>query len=202
MNGALHAGYNLGSGANTIRSATTLSLNTWHAIQFTLQGANSTLTIDATSEDLLTISTPFTSIDVRSNVFLGGHSSFINVSSITGASDGFRGSISEFEVNGQAIELIMGADFGFGVTQSNISSCAGGPCLNNGQCVENGPSFTCECAIGFTGPLCGSTADPCDVGSTMCNEGSTCIGSEDGLSFSCMCPVGFGGTLCEEGEII
>ena len=40
--------------------------------------------------------------------------------------------------------------------QTNIDNCIRGNCIGNGQCVDgvNKLWITCECASGFSGPLC------------------------------------------------
>ncbi len=177
-----------------------LGLNAWYFVTITFTGANATISVDGQDAGILTANSPFTVLDVRSNLFVGGYSSYVNISSLTGTSEGFYGSVSHFEINGRLLDLIIDADFGFGVTESNVSTCAGNPCLN-GECVQIGPSFVCNCPVGFTGLLCGSMSDPCEAGATLCADGSTCQSSSDGLSFVCVCPLGRGGKFCDQGEL-
>ncbi len=200
IDGYFQLSYSSGSGGNTLRSTSTVDVNAWHTVVITLARMNATLTIEGRDTDILVVNSPFTIIDVRSNLFIGGYSRFVNISSLTGTTQGFIGSISQLEINGQMLDLIVDADFGFGITQSNVSVCAGNPCLNSGECVEMGPSFVCNCPTGFIGLLCGSNEDPCVVGAGLCAFGSTCQASSDGLNFVCICPLNRGGELCDESE--
>lgn len=201
FNSFLQLSYSLGSGRNTLSSSTRLDLNAWYFVTVTLQGPNATLLVDGQIPDVLTAHSPFTALDVQSNVFLGGYSSFMNISTLTNTSEGFNGSISHFEIDGRVLDLISEADFGYGVRESGVSPCAGNPCLNGGQCMEMGPSFICQCTAAFTGLLCGSMVDLCEAGANLCAEGSTCVTSEDGLRFTCLCPVNRGGDFCNEGRL-
>ena len=197
----LQLSYAIASRTNALKSSVTLDLNAWYFVMITLTGVNATLSVDGQDASILIANSPFTVLDVRSNLFVGGYSSHVQISSLTGTSEGFYGSVSHFEINGRMLDLIIDADFGFGVTESNVSTCAGNPCSNGGECVPFGPSFVCNCPVGFTGLLCGSMSDPCETGTTLCADGSTCQSSNDGLSFACICPLGRGGNLCDQGEL-
>ena len=37
---------------------------------------------------------------------------------------------------------------------SDIDECASSPCLNGGQCIDQINSYTCSCALGWTGTRC------------------------------------------------
>ena len=42
---------------------------------------------------------------------------------------------------------------------SDINDCAGNPCENGGSCTDGVNSYSCDCALGFTG-------DNCETGKT------------------------------------
>ena len=195
---SLQFSYSLGAGVSTVTSLGQLELNAWYTIVVTIEGGNATLSIDG---QLPAVARPhFTILNVRTNVWLGGYNNFMNISSLTGTSQGFNGSVSLLEINGRSVDLILDAEFGYGVTQSETSTCAGNPCFNGGQCIEVGPSFVCECSGGYTGLLCGSLVDPCVIGATLCQSGSTCQANSNGVNFTCLCPFGRGGDFCDQGE--
>ena len=180
-------------------SETELELNTWHVVTATLSSGRGELTVNdgpiitGSSQSLFTI------LNTQNDIWLGGYANFVDLTSITGTSEGFSGCVSDLTIDGRSVDFILDADNGFGVTQCDTSSCEAQPCMNGGSCVEDGPSFVCECPSGFSGPLCSSAADRCGSEPDLCVEGATCINSEDGISFSCLCPIGRDGERCDEG---
>ena len=197
VDGFVQFGFNLGSGGIVISSTGPLQLDTFHTVTVSRNGANGTLYVDDSNPVFGSSPSPFTGLSLRNNLYLGGHETFINVSSIAGTSEGFTGCIESLIINNQDVDLILGAEFGFGIGNCNVSLCRGSPCLNGGTCTETGSSFVCQCSEGYTGPLCGSLGDPCDA--STCSEGSTCQPSTDGLTFTCLCPLGRGGDNCDQG---
>ena len=79
--------------------------------------------------------------------------------------------------------------------ETNIHSCYGIICENNGTFVVWMNSSHCDCLDGFTGQRC-ENIDECF--SSPCDNGGTCI---DGInSFQCNCTDGFSGDRCETGN--
>lgn len=67
-------------------------------------------------------------------------------------------------------------------------SCGNGscePCVH-GTCTDGATGFTCECDVGWSGPLCDIDTGECD-----CHENATCI--DDAGSATCKCDDGFEG---------
>lgn len=190
--------FNLGGGSVAITSADPIEINTWHSVTVSHVGTVGRLYVDDRDMVEQEAPGPFTGLNVHTNLFLGGLESFFNISSLSGTSGGFSGCVSSMSINGREIDLILDAESGYGIGNCNATLCDPNPCFNEGVCTEMGSSFVCECVAGFTGPLCGSTFDPC--GQALCAEGSTCIPGIDGISFTCLCPLSRGGDTCEEGE--
>ncbi|XP_078574850.1 uncharacterized protein LOC144861039 [Branchiostoma floridae x Branchiostoma japonicum] len=72
--------------------------------------------------------------------------------------------------------------------------CSSAPCQNGATCQEedNGTSFTCQCAPGFTGTLCETDINECTT--SPCVHG-TCTNGVG--SYTCICENGWEGTDCE-----
>lgn len=45
----------------------------------------------------------------------------------------------------------------------DVDECNSNPCLNGATCTDNVASFTCTCPIGFTGKLCETNINDCEV---------------------------------------
>ena len=200
--GVVQFRYSLGAGPTTISSPMPVSIGMWHIVTAQLEMANGSLVVNDQEVVFNYDTSPFSILNAHSNVWLGGYTNFVNISSITGVDIGLNGCISQLNINGRPVDLIQDASFGFGVTQCDTGFCTGNPCINNGTCIEMGSSFVCMCTDGYTGALCGSMIefDPCIEGAAMCAAGSTCVPSLDGMSFDCLCPLGSGGDRCHEGE--
>ena len=202
VDGIVQLKYSLGAGTTVVSSPMSVSINTWHRVTARLEMSNGSLLVDDQDTVFGYDASPFNTLNMHSNLFLGGYSNFINISSITGVDVGLNGCVSQLHINDRAIDLVQDAEFGFGVTQCDTDFCTGNPCLNGGSCLERGSSFVCECNSVYTGPLCGTLIDPCIEGASMCAAGATCVPSLNGLSFDCQCPLGSGGDICDEGKVI
>ncbi|KAK3085610.1 hypothetical protein FSP39_006044, partial [Pinctada imbricata] len=74
----------------------------------------------------------------------------------------------------------------------DTDECLGNPC-NNGDCTDEGNTFSCRCHYGFEGDTCEHNIDDC-VGNA-CENNGTCI---DGpANYTCLCQSEFTGDLCE-----
>ncbi|CAK9810357.1 Sushi, von Willebrand factor type A, EGF and pentraxin domain-containing protein 1, partial [Anthophora quadrimaculata] len=83
---------------------------------------------------------------------------------------------------------------------SNIERniCNAKSCLNDGQCIEEEDSFSCECLDYYTGSKCESFRNPCDS-SPCLNEGTCNMQSfrNNTISYDCTCKNGYSGRNCE-----
>nr|XP_006816606.1 PREDICTED: sushi, von Willebrand factor type A, EGF and pentraxin domain-containing protein 1 [Saccoglossus kowalevskii] len=74
-----------------------------------------------------------------------------------------------------------------------VDSCSSSPCHNNGVCENHDVSYTCDCAVGYTGSNCEIDVDECQ--SSPCAFNSTCLDRVNG--FQCVCTPGYKGQHCE-----
>eukprot|EP00058_Branchiostoma_floridae_P024950 XP_002610440.1 hypothetical protein BRAFLDRAFT_85579 [Branchiostoma floridae] len=75
--------------------------------------------------------------------------------------------------NYQAITTPCGEQHNY-VCQADIDECASSPCQNGGSCTDGVDSFSCECAIGYSGDFCEADIDWCTQGQGYCPFGWIC----------------------------
>lgn len=202
VEGVVELRYSLGAQSTVVSSPMSISINTWHSVTAQIEMANGTLLVDDQDVVFGYNTSPFNTLNVYSNLWLGGYDNFFNISSITNINIGLNGCISQLSVDGRTFDLVQDAVYGFDVSQCDTSFCMGNPCFNGGSCVEGGSSFICVCTADYTGSLCGSLIDPCVEGASTCSAGASCVPSMDGTDFDCLCPLGSGGDICNEGKTI
>ncbi|KAH8352319.1 hypothetical protein KR084_003439, partial [Drosophila pseudotakahashii] len=90
---------------------------------------------------------------------------------------------------------MIGSGYGpSGCINGTTSNCLGHTCLNDGLCLDAGPSnFTCLCRKGFRPPICEADTRPCDL--NPCKNGGSCRAMRAD-SFKCHCLPGYIGQLC------
>ena len=72
---------------------------------------------------------------------------------------------------------------------TDIDECESQPCQHDASCLDGISSFTCICALGYTGPTCNDQILWCD--SDPCLNGGSCVNEVD--QFTCMCAPGYTG---------
>ena len=199
VDGYVELRYSLGSvEVVLIRSANRIQLNMWHVVTAVLNSRYGELVVDNELPVTGSSPPPFTVLNTQNNVWLGGYASFINLSSIANSTTGFNGAIFSLAIDDRNLGLIVDADFGYGVSQYSTDVCENSPCMNGATCMEQGPSFVCQCPSGFTGALCVSMVDRCVSEKGLCAENATCQSREDGIGYICLCPLGMAGERCDE----
>lgn len=71
--------------------------------------------------------------------------------------------------------------------------CSSQPCYNNGTCVSQLSTFTCQCPTYASGAYCQNLIDPCE--SVPCLNGAQCQSVNH--TYQCNCSSGFTGLRCE-----
>ncbi|XP_046961262.1 protein eyes shut-like [Vanessa cardui] len=104
----------------------------------------------------------------------------------------FVGCIKDLIVNGEKRDIFRDAFDAAAVTECSSLSCLSSPCLNGGTCSDQGDSYACSCANGWTGNHCNQSV--CDH--NPCQSGGSCI-PHPGSGFLCLCPYGKHGIFCE-----
>ncbi len=78
-------------------------------------------------------------------------------------------------------------------SETNANDCTSYPCQNSGACINGATTYSCICAVGYTGTNCETNIDDC--ASNPCQNGGGCA---DGINtYACACPDGYAGTNCE-----
>lgn len=62
-----------------------------------------------------------------------------------------------------------------------MDSCAYNPCANNGLCQQltTTGDFVCQCLPNYSGTLCQTFIDLCQVNRSLCSEMDICIPKTD-----------------------
>uniref|UniRef100_A0AAR2JRL6 Neurogenic locus notch homolog protein 1 n=1 Tax=Pygocentrus nattereri TaxID=42514 RepID=A0AAR2JRL6_PYGNA len=80
--------------------------------------------------------------------------------------------------------------------------CSPSPCRNGGVCKPrtqgNDVDFTCDCMLGFSGPLCLTPVNHACMSSPCRNGGSCSLTTL--ATFSCRCPPGWSGKTCQQAD--
>nr|XP_061794505.1 protein eyes shut homolog [Nerophis lumbriciformis] len=189
--------YNLGDGPHILQTVTTVDLHArnWHTVKAGRIGQRGFLILDG-KEVKNNASNGMSTLDVATNIFIGGVSSLssLGADALEGEPMGFTGSIREVIINGLELELTeKGALRGANVGDRDGTACGYKVCHNKGQCRATGSnSATCDCPASWGGPTCNQSLSCVN---NICKRGSICV-PVSGTSYLCICPIGWGGKYC------
>lgn len=190
--------FNLGDGTHILKSSDQVDSlgRTWHTVKAGRLGNQGFLSLD-NREVKENVSEGMTTLDVATDIFVGGVStlSFISTDATAGEPMGFTGGLRELTINGEEFVLTeIGAVGGANVGDWDGTACGYKVCQNGGRCVAAGSdSFTCICPPSWTGPVCNQSVGCIN---NICKHGSLCAPSEV-ASYRCICPLGWGGRYCD-----
>lgn len=190
--------YNLGDGTHILQSAEKVDSRgrTWHTVKAGRIGNEGFLSLDDI-EVRENITKGMTTLDVTTDIFVGGVSSLTSVppEATEAHPVSFTGGLRELIVNEQELELTdVGAVGGANIGDWDGTACGYKVCQNGGQCKATGvDSFICICPTLWTGPVCNQSVS---CANHTCSPGSICAPST-AISYRCMCPLGRRGTHCD-----
>ncbi|TRZ01156.1 hypothetical protein DNTS_002836 [Danionella cerebrum] len=197
--GLVELRYNLGNRTVILQSQKEVDVSgmRWHTVKAGREGNSGFLILDGES-----VSRNFskgTTLDVGTNIFIGGVSSLNTVSMDAVKKDpvAFTGGIREVIVNGQELELTeTGALDGANVGDWDGTACGYNVCKNGGHCHPVGvSSYRCVCPSMWTGSRCKQSVQCVN---NLCQHNSICVQSTSSAPYSCVCPLGWIGTYCEK----
>lgn len=195
--------YDLGQGSVNISTNFSLSLNEWHTIQASRTGMSGELVVNRMSPVLGQSPGFFTMLQISDNLYLGAAQTPLSLPTQLRNLNGFNGCIRQFRTtrfSTSPVNLISEALSGRGVSECpTVSTCNPLSCLNGATCMNTIDSFTCLCAVGFTGMRC--EIDVCAT-SNPCQNGGVCYVQQlEGQEVTrCNCSAPFTGQNCSNSE--
>lgn len=190
--------FNLGNDTHVLQSPNRVDSlgRTWHTVRAGRVGQRGFLSLDD-SEVRENVSVGMTTLDVETDVFVGGVStlSLVSTDATEGEPTGFTGGIRELLLDGRELELTeKGAVSGVNVGDWDGTACGYKVCRNGGRCSSTGgDSFACACPPSWTGSVCNQSVGCLNHG---CKRSSLCAPSNV-TSYRCICPLGWRGRYCD-----
>uniref|UniRef100_UPI003AAC0E98 protein eyes shut homolog n=1 Tax=Centroberyx gerrardi TaxID=166262 RepID=UPI003AAC0E98 len=198
--GLVQLRYNLGDVTHVLQSVGRVdwSGRTWHTVTAGRNGHRGFLSLDE-KEVRQNVTEGMTTLDVGTEVFVGGVSTLSSVSTDATENEpvGFTGGMRELILNGQEFELTeKGALSGANVGDWDGTACGYKVCQNGGHCRAIGTdSFVCVCPPSWTGPVCNQSVNCVN---NLCKHGSSCVPASSVTSYHCICPLGWVGRHCDK----
>lgn len=193
--------FNLGSGAEVIRSKQKILLGQTVKIVAKRYLRDGTLTVEGQDDVAGKSIGDLKSLDLAENLIVGsaGPNAVNKIFDNIGVKRGFSGCIHRFRINGKSIDLKVSTSrdilFSEEIVDCSINPCSINPCLNDGVCLPDqmSESYSCSCELGYTGVNCSVKLQSCGI-DDPCVKGTTCTKLSSG-DFSCLC---HSGLLCSQ----
>ncbi|XP_041475008.1 protein eyes shut homolog [Lytechinus variegatus] len=189
--------FDLGSGVGSVTSDPIL-LEELVEVSIFRSGREGQMNVTGQSPKIGEAGGSLQSLNVGSEVFVGGYEDYSALPSVLGTGPGFAGCILSLVIQDQTYSFNP-SDISElqNVAQCRRNVCQARPCLNNGTCQSQpGSAYSCQCDDGYHGDRCEERMDVCQTAG--CSDGSSCVVTQDG--FRCICPLGMMGILCDQDQ--
>ncbi|XP_078452338.1 neurexin-1-like isoform X2 [Lampetra planeri] len=162
VKGHIHYVFDLGNGQNLIKDSSkkVLNDNQWHNVIIARELNNvHTLKVDSKSSTLNVNGAK--NLDLKGELYIGGLSKieYSNLPKLVGSREGFQGCLASLDLNGRLPDMIDEALYRMGSIERGCegpsTTCQEDSCANQGQCVQQWDSFTCDCTMtSYSGAFC------------------------------------------------
>ncbi|XP_032803920.1 neurexin-1-like isoform X31 [Petromyzon marinus] len=162
VKGHIHYVFDLGNGQNLIKDSSkkVLNDNQWHNVIISRELNNvHTLKVDSKSSTLNVNGAK--NLDLKGELYIGGLSKteYSNLPKLVGSREGFQGCLASLDLNGRLPDMIDEALYRMGSIERGCegpsTTCQEDSCANQGQCVQQWDSFTCDCTMtSYSGAFC------------------------------------------------
>ena len=151
----LEVKYELGSGPALLRSSSPVVLGEWHSLVFRRYHQDGILQLDR-EEPVTTRSRGRNkSLNIRDNVYLGGHPLSNTTSYLLGTASGLVGCIRNVNMMRRNVRLVEDVKARREIILCSDHPCREGYCANNGSCLVSRSSRPqCRCAKHWRGRRC------------------------------------------------
>lgn len=160
VNGFIEFRFDCGTGAAQLRSAAQVKVGQWNQLIVARNDNHGSLQLNGGAIVEGKAPGAYTRITLRQNLYVGGYSNMVAVSSRIGATKTFVGCIQELIVNGYRYDfrkggLVGDSEFGVNVGECSEGLCDNVVCQNGGSChTKTADTTVCLCPFGFHGEIC------------------------------------------------
>lgn len=154
VRGQLEVKYELGSGPGVLVSRSQVKLGQWHSLTFRRYHQDGILQLDK-EEPVTTRSRGRNkSLNIRDNIYLGGHPLTNSTSYLVGTQTGLIGCIRNVEMMRKKVKLVEGVKARRNIISCSEHPCREGYCANNGRCEVRESRAVCHCDQQWRGRRC------------------------------------------------
>ena len=154
VRGHLEVKYELGSGPGVLVSRSPVKLGQWHSLVFRRYHQDGILELDK-EEPVTTRSRGRNkSLNIRDNIYLGGHPLTNSSSYLLGTDKGLVGCIRNVNIMRRKVRLVEDVKARSNVILCSQHPCREGYCANNGECVVRSSRAVCQCDKVWRGRRC------------------------------------------------